>query len=1353
MDLNEHELAELEERLYSSIHHASAEPNNDLLNKSGFKQSSVSSKEFIPPRHRVVTDKTVINEGRRTTSKLKRYWTSQQKAKRYPGIQGNKPWSGVSDIRLGSNEQGSSTKQQSFTPYRSILGTPTQRLGKGESNIDSVDIFTNHEKQKKRKILSGDDKRISHFNNMRNRKMEQLNKVKAKKVKAQRSRQKAFADQQRLIATIEIDSSSEEDGEYRSPDPIKQEFKDENIEHQDLEDSDPDEVVVIPSAPPPLVCIESSDDETGKNDFTHPKSKKKGNINKTNSPRCLSPSNSSIMSDDFIALNDRARLNDSYIEGMTNDVELDCSTMPTVGSLLAGQRTNAVSVARAPSISSEGTVATNSDTTDQDKRNSPNKVPTSPLPKLCSTPKLILSARKVANSSKGQPTEDDSIYTSTSAKKSKLSAEEPLSNLSSDESTGGNISSHSKRSKSYHSDASTSSKSLKRRLQNRRQDSEHYSDEDFASMLTDIVQAISENEEDESSDGENITQNEKQSATNESIDQHKDSSNDILEIKDQEPNTISLPQVEAKQIEVFSKPPTQSLNDSVIICIDSDPAPVDNQVQRSTSYRKEDSLKTTDRREDEPEYCWNDEIRKFYHNSWNCEEFDVSTVLFNMPRSSKSWPIVHKDKYPDPPKKEITCNNCGDRGHMRYQCRNPPKPRTCYMCGQTGHQEPRCPNTVCLKCGEKTKTFLRGCQSCSREQNMTCHLCGVRGHGQRNCPDKWRRYHSTIEDNKPLTQNFVRNPNAKHCCICSRPGHQAHMCHAAQQIFGQLVPTTEVQNYQPVYYINERYRQQFSMNEQKYNRFSDMSDYQLNFDEKFATDEKSFYNRFAKSVGLLDKKRRKEEKQSRRMRREARKRRQTGQVITEGEKNDIASVCDNVTKDINDSTTQTKEAAQEGKGDPPKNSKEDSNYSFSDFFEPSSSITPQSKTIGSLLDYIPLESSETPVSSEIPSLSHEEEQITDAKIYLTKPHAKILLGPNGAAFLKDASAKFSLKLSISFQSVGNVLIVNGSSTAQDNFHNELVKYLNDASHQNEQLKNINNVPKLTEKTILYIVEHLQLLTRSYLKVKNIFSRYQHFSGNAKTADKIRRTLNIVLFGQFGMREGRYHLNKLQLYLKELKNSQDLSVSMSMRDEINQHIRYIFTAYDHADYSAIISEYEYLRRKQKLVKIRPEDLDLPKCLTYKSRNTDESRNQSSDEHNRSIDFLEDVDENLILNTSDQLLEPNSDLIESSEERRSSESKTIPNESTLSSASSSQQLKIKSTTNSGFKQQKINGLLNECQHMVKVLDNDPITAKFQRIMGQAVVGHMSKTNYRTLLGIHSILKNKVGRRMQFRKRHSS
>ncbi|XP_058838609.1 uncharacterized protein LOC131694158 [Topomyia yanbarensis] len=1364
MELSQHELAELEERLYSSIHHASAEPNVCTNNSAESTPLPTALNELVPSRHRVVSDKAIVNDGRRNNLKLKRYWSSmQQKSKTYPGIQNNKPWSGVSSISGVSNEEDVSiSRQQSFTPYQSILGPPNEALEKGGPNIELVGVMPNEEKQRKKKSVQGDGKKIPNINSIKNRKLEQLKKVKAKRVKAQRSRQKAFTDQQRLVATIEIESSSEEDGEYRSPDPIKQESKEEIIGHQDLEDSDPDEVVVIPSAPPPLVCIESTDDEGDKNNFTHPKSKKKKNTKK-NSPRCLSPSNSSIMSDDFIGQNDRTRLNDSFIEGMTNDVELDCSALPTVGSLLAGERLGGVvdisRGARAPSISSEGTVATSSDTTDQDKRNSLKKAPTPPIvshfgamSKSCSTPKQSLQVKKVAGNSKGPKLpEEDSIYTSTSAKKSKSLIEICPRSISSDESNGGNISSHSKRSKSYHSDASN--KSSKKRKNRRQRDSEHYSDEDFASMLTDIVQAISENEEEESSEEDDASHNENQPSTaavDRTIDLHPDSSNDILEIKDQEPSTISLPQVEQRNtVEVFPSQVPHDINDSAVVCLENDSPPVISLLNESADERKRDNtpLKKFHRREDEPEYCWNNEIRKFYNNSWNCEDFNISTVMFNMPRSSKSWPIVHKDKYPDPPRKEITCNNCGERGHMRYRCQNPPKPRTCYMCGQTGHQEPRCPNTVCLKCGEKTRNFLRGCQSCAREQHMTCHLCGVRGHGQRNCPDKWRRYHSTIEDNKPLTRTFVRNPNAKHCCICSLPGHEAHMCNAALRIFGQLVPTTEVKNYQPVYYINERYRQQDEKNEQKFNMFSDMADYRLNFDGKFAMNEKSFYNRFAKSVGLLDKKKRREERLARRMRREARKRKQAAETTT----GDGKVVCNEESKDA-DPSTKAKEVAQESTGDPTKTAKEDSNYSFSEFFE-ESPVTSQPHAQEPLPDYIPLTSSETPSSS---TLVCSAEQNSDAKIYLTKPHAKILLGPNGAAFLKDASAKFTLKLSVSFQSVGNVLMVNGSSIAQDNFHNELVKYLNDASHQNEQLKNINNVPKLTEKTIIYIVEHLQLLTRPYLNVKNIFNRYQNFDGNAKTADKIRRTLNIVLFGQFGMREGRDHLNKLQLNLKELRNSQDLNVSMSVRNEINQHIRYIFTGYDHANYGDIVNEYEELRRKQKLIKVRPEDLDLPQISPTKNRHmSDNDESKGIDEHNRSMNFLDYIDDDLILNTSDQLIESNnSELIGGYEQRKSNQPRTNPNESSSSSSvSSSNQQQTPKTKGNSSKQQKIDTLLSECHHMVKLLDNGPITAKFDRIVCQAREGHMSKANYRTLLGIHSILKSKLGRRLQSRKKHSS
>uniref|UniRef100_A0A8D8NJN2 Zinc finger CCHC domain-containing protein 7 n=1 Tax=Culex pipiens TaxID=7175 RepID=A0A8D8NJN2_CULPI len=1354
MDLNEHELAELEERLYSSIHHAAdsgvgpaaAEPSSaapSLSATAADKPTSSEPTQGSGSTVRIVTDKAIVN-----ASKMKRYWSSMEN---YTGIRrpnrprnNNAPAVEASRVEGGEGEDGGI---KTFTPYQSILG-PSGMGGSGSSSPRGEFLLMEGmpSKQKKKKV--GEGRKVLNPSSLRGKKMEQLQKIKAKKAKASKSRQKAQVGQQRLVATIELESSDDQDGEDCSPDPIKQEQRE--IEHQDLEDSDPDEVVLVPSAPPPLVCIDSSDEDGTKDKFTHPKSKKKKANKKVNSPRCLSPSNSSIMSDDFIGHNDRTRLNDSFIEGITNDLELECQDVPSGGAIFTSDHPQTSRADRAPSISSEGTVATSSDTTDQDKRL--NKSATGAAkPTFCSTPKQTLHVRRASAKSREQP-EEDSIYSATSAKKSKPAEKRASSGGdSSDECDDGE--SRSKRSKSYHSDASSTKSSKKQRSKKRRKkDSEHYSDEDFASILTDIVQAISENEGGSSDEQPDEPPAEPEVVT-EPVENITDS--DILEIKDQEPNTISLPQVEPR--ENFVKAPSpEVLDDSNdVVAIEPPPPPMINLADEDTrdvlgeraEYERIPGLLRSD---DDPECCWNEEMKKFYNDSWNCEDFNVSTVLFNMPRQTKHWPIVHKDKFPDPPKKEIICNNCQQPGHMKYKCRRPPKPPTCYMCGLTGHQETRCPNTLCLRCGEKTNNFLRGCHACSREQHMTCHLCGIRGHAQRNCPDKWRRYHSTIEVDRPLTRDYQRNPNARSCCICARPGHQAHACHAAVRIFGQCVPTTEIINYQPMYYPERQQQQERDEQGPRFNLFSEVGDFQLNFDDSIAKNENSFYHRFSKSVGLLEKKKKQEERLARKMKRDAKRRRKEAG----GGDEDVVEMVPEEESIGKIAEEEVGSAAAGSKSTAIAVANEDSNYSFSEFYEDKAGKQQPQSALSSepMPDFIPLTSPDESANHAF-AVPANVEQNTEAKIYLTKPHAKILLGPHGANFLKDASAKFTLKLSIAFQPVGNVLLANGLSQNQDNFHNDLVKFLNSASHQNEQIKQINNVPKGTDKTIRYIVEHLQLLTRSYENVKSMFRRYQHCEQqgtNPKTCDKVRRNLNIILFGQFGMRQGRDHLNQLQSNLQELKDTVNPIVSLETRDQINQHIRYIFTSYDHADYEDIMQEYDALRKSQKLSKVKPEDLNLTlpaklNLLTIVDSKEADDLDDSSFNVSKEFSFDDSsLPSDLILNTSDQLIddaEPPKREEEAAQETPPAAVEEIPVSGAGSSAAPSS------------KQSKVEFLLNDCRQMVKVLDNKPITAKFDLIYEQTREGNVSKANYRTLMGIHGILKSKLYRKRKKNKMANS
>ncbi|KAF9882341.1 zinc knuckle transcription factor [Colletotrichum karsti] len=62
------------------------------------------------------------------------------------------------------------------------------------------------------------------------------------------------------------------------------------------------------------------------------------------------------------------------------------------------------------------------------------------------------------------------------------------------------------------------------------------------------------------------------------------------------------------------------------------------------------------------------------------------------------------------------CFNCGQDGHSKAECPEPPKPfeGTCNACGQEGHRRRDCPDAPA----------------------MTCRVCGQEGHMRKDCPDK-----------------------------------------------------------------------------------------------------------------------------------------------------------------------------------------------------------------------------------------------------------------------------------------------------------------------------------------------------------------------------------------------------------------------------------------------------------------------------------------------------------------------------------------------------------------------------------------------------------------------------------------
>ncbi|KDN68564.1 putative zinc knuckle [Colletotrichum sublineola] len=97
------------------------------------------------------------------------------------------------------------------------------------------------------------------------------------------------------------------------------------------------------------------------------------------------------------------------------------------------------------------------------------------------------------------------------------------------------------------------------------------------------------------------------------------------------------------------------------------------------------------------------------------------------------------------------CFNCGQSGHNKADCQEPPKSfdGTCRACGQEGHTRRDCPDAP----------------------PMTCRICGEEGHMRNDCPQK----------------------PADVCRNCLEEGHETIECKAPRKIDRTLVPDVDTE--------------------------------------------------------------------------------------------------------------------------------------------------------------------------------------------------------------------------------------------------------------------------------------------------------------------------------------------------------------------------------------------------------------------------------------------------------------------------------------------------------------------------------------------------------------------------------
>lgn len=297
----------------------------------------------------------------------------------------------------------------------------------------------------------------------------------------------------------------------------------------------------------------------------------------------------------------------------------------------------------------------------------------------------------------------------------------------------------------------------------------------------------------------------------------------------------------------------------------------------------------------------------------------------------------------------------------------------------------------------------------------------------------------------------------------------------------------------------------------------------------------------------------------------------------------------------------------------------DSNYSFSDYFaKHHAATTGQEKPAGEIVtfedavkmpDFIPLgrdedfdlldahethEPSQSTTSKEsIPfdQINNDDNpsKYGEAKIFLTKDHSKYLLRRNGGlTFLSETYTKHNVIVRMEWRNIGNVLIVQGKPSAQDNFHADLMAYCMAAEEDVRKKQEISQqVPKNRATLIRFLKEQISQLEKPLAFAKDCFVRMkineqQRSKTGTKNADKARKTLNMILFGQTGLRDGAMHLTALQSNLRCLiENETKDVISNVFRNEVFQHYKYIFSSFSHDNYAELVNEYEKMRKSKQL----------------------------------------------------------------------------------------------------------------------------------------------------------------------------
>lgn len=464
----------------------------------------------------------------------------------------------------------------------------------------------------------------------------------------------------------------------------------------ELEDSDESDCIPIELPAPPLITLDSSDEET---------IKKK---------RAMSPSTSSIISDDFIVAGDKRRLVNPFVEGT-----------PTT-SKAAKKKENLQKLKALTQVPSS-TSSSDSARSSCERNVKVLKVPTAASSET-------RSKRKVSSSQDNS--NEDSIYCAKS-KPAKNSKEKELPPDSSDEET---ICVNAKNQKSRRRKSTNSRKKSTEGDSDLEEDPKQilisstpvvkkrsrlftpsYNDYEFATMISSIVSGDPlEDEDDDEEESEEKT--ESPSATKAVI-TNKTSIPETITKKSIPSSTVVSSSAQEVDCVIIEQPVVVVEvpdDDEDKVVSDSDdsmkgfkgPVVCDLSLNvTQTPYEPHEFIRNGEGSRDislpddssvNPEIGWNDEMKFFYDGRWGNVDFSISNILESMPRDFRNWKINNADRNRTMDSgSRIRCKKCNEIGHIAVKCTKPRKRIVCYMCGDEGHRETRCPNAICLRVSRK----------------------------------------------------------------------------------------------------------------------------------------------------------------------------------------------------------------------------------------------------------------------------------------------------------------------------------------------------------------------------------------------------------------------------------------------------------------------------------------------------------------------------------------------------------------------------------------------------------------------------------------------------------------------------